>query len=108
MSCIVITDHAMSRYKERTSISKSRIIKDAEQAWNNGVSFEEASGSLRRYIDSQHFGSKMSGLVRIWNGRVYVFKNDTLITIFDLPEKYKRKGIEYRIRKKRNKDYQGG
>lgn len=117
MSCVVITDHAMTRYKERTSLPKRRIEKDAEQAWKNGVRFDEVSGALRRYIDGQHFTSKMFGEIRIYCGRVYVFKrgaviksggikNDdmsTLITIFDLPEKYRRKGTEYRIRNGRKR-----
>ncbi len=104
MSCVVITDHARARYKERTTLSKSRIEKDAEQAWKNGVRFDEVSGSLRRYIDSQHFGSKMLAEIRIWNGMVYVFKGETLITVFDLPKKHRAKGIEYRVRSKRDKN----
>ncbi len=105
MSCVIITDHARARYKERTSLSKSKIERDAELAWEKGVRFDEVSGSLRRYIDSQHFGSKMAALIRIWNGRVYIFKvNDdkkTLITVYDLPEKHRARGTEYRVRKSR-------
>lgn len=98
---MIITDHARARYKERTSIPKSRIEKDAEMAWKNGVRWDEVSGRLRRYIDSQHFESKILAEIRIYCGRVYVFKNDRLITIYELPPKYRRKGTEERVRNKR-------
>ena len=101
MSCVVITDHARARYKERMGMSKSRMEKDAEQAWKNGVRWDEVSGSLRRYIDGQHFGSKILASIRVYCGRVYIFKNGALITVFELPPKYRRKGTEERIRSRR-------
>ena len=101
MSCVVITDHARARYKERMGMSKSRMEKDAEQAWKNGVRWDEVSGSLRRYMDSQHFGSKILASIRVYCGRVYIFKNGALITVFELPPKYRRKGTEERIRSRR-------
>lgn len=104
MSCVVITDHARARYKERMGLSKSRMEKDAEQAWKNGVRWDEVSGSLRRYIDGQHFGSKILASIRVYCGRVYIFKNGALITVFELPPKYRRKGTEERIRSRREKE----
>lgn len=103
MSCVAITDHARARYKERTGLPKSRMEKDAELAWKNGVRWDEVSGSLRRYIDSQHFGSKMLAEIRIYCGRVYIFKNESLITMFELPPKYRRKRTEERVRSRREK-----
>ena len=108
VSCVILTEHAKERYKKRTSLPKRRFEKDAEQALKNGVRFDEVSGGLRRYIDSQHFGSKMQAIIRIYCGRVYVFKDDVLITIFDLPEKYRRKGTEYRVRSGRKYDVEEG
>lgn len=104
MSCVVITDHARARYKERMGMSKSRMEKDAEQAWKNGVRWDEVSGSLRRYIDGQHFGSKILASIRVYCGRVYIFKNGALITVFELPPKYRRKGVEERVRSRREKE----
>ena len=104
LSCVILTDHARARYKERMGMSKSRMEKDAEQAWKNGVRWNEVSGSLRRYIDSQHFGSKMLAEIRVYCGRVYIFKNRTLITIYELPPKYRRKGTEERVRSRRDQE----
>lgn len=104
MSCVVITDHARARYKERMGMSKSRMEKDAKQAWKNGVRWDEVSGSLRRYIDGQHFGSKILASIRVYCGRVYIFKNGALITVFELPPKYRRKGVEERVRSRREKE----
>lgn len=101
MSCVILTDHARARYKERTGMSKTRMEKDAELAWKNGVRWDEVSGGLRRYIDSQHFGSKLLADIRIYCGRVYIFKNETLITVFELPLKYRRKRTEERVRSRR-------
>ena len=103
MSCVIITDHARARYKERMGMSKSRMEKDALLAWENGVRWDEVSGGLRRYIDSQHFQSKMLADIRVYCGRVYIFKNETLITVFELPPKYRRKGTEERVRSRRDR-----
>ena len=106
LSCVILTDHARARYKERLGMSKTRMEKDAEQAWKNGVRWDEVSGGLRRYIDSQHFQSKMLADIRVYCGRVYIFKNCgniTLITVFELPPKYRRKGTEERVRSRREK-----
>lgn len=101
MSCVVLTDHARSRYKSRTSVSKSRMEKDAQKALENGVRFDETSGGLRRYIDALHWTNPKVNNIRIYCGRVYIFSGSVLITVFDLPEKYRRKETEMRIRKRR-------
>lgn len=103
MSCVIITDHARARYKERMGMSKTQMKRDAELALKNGVRWDEVSGGLRRYIDGQHFGSKMLADIRVYCGRVYAFKNETLITVFELPPKYRRKGTEEKIRSKRGR-----
>lgn len=104
MSYVIITDHARARYKERMGMSKSRMKKDAELAYKNGVRWDEVSGGLRRYIDSQHFQNKMLADIRVYCGRVYIFKNGTLITVFKLPLKFRRKGTEELIRKRRDNE----
>lgn len=97
--CVVITNHAKARIKERTSMSKRMVEKNVELAKRNGVSREETSGSLRRYIDSIFYKKKTANNIRIYCGFVYVFSGEVLITAFELPQRYR--GIELAIRSKR-------
>lgn len=99
MSCVIITDHAKARIKERTSMSKKSVEKNVESAKINGIKREETSGSLRRYLDSIFFKKMTANNIRIYCGMVYVFSGDVLITTFRLPEKYRK--TEILIRKKR-------
>ena len=99
MSCVVITDHARARFKERTSMPKSRVEKNMERALDNGVRREETSGRLRRYIDSIYFKNRNANNIRIYCGFVYVFSRNVLITAFELPQKYRM--LEVEIRKSR-------
>ena len=97
--CVVITNHAKARIKERTSMPKKMVEKNVELAKANGVRREETSGSLRRYIDSIYYKKKAANNIRIYCGFVYVFAGDVLITAFELPPKYR--SIELAIRSKR-------
>jgi len=68
-----ITRHAKRRIKERCGIPPRRQAKEARRALEEGLSHEDASGALSRYLD----GRAVRGgpvLFRIWRGRLWVFK----------------------------------
>lgn len=94
-----VTKHAEKRMKERLGISKRTTEKNAEKALELGIKHSETSGSLHRYITSLYWKNQTANNARIYCNSVYIFHNETLITVFPLPQKYRRT-VE-NIRKKR-------
>lgn len=93
-----VTHHAAQRTKERVGIPKHASEKNAERALQMGIRHSDTSGSLNRYITSLYWKNKAANNIRIYCDRVYIFRDNTLITILTLPQKY-RKTVE-QIRKK--------
>lgn len=82
-----VTAHAKRRLKERCGINKSLALKMAERAYTKGISFENAGESLRRYISSIYLKhDKICNNIRIYGNTVYVFDNQTLITVYSIPQ----------------------
>lgn len=94
-----ITKHAMKRSKSRLGLSKDGSEKNATRALINGISHSDTAGALNKYITSLYFKHKTANNVRIYCGSVYIFCNDVLITVFPLPQKF-RKTVENIKRKK--------
>lgn len=99
MSCVVMTDHAQNRTRERVGLPKRVAEKNAERAFLEGISHSEVSGSLKRYVDGLYLSGRKANNIRIYCGNVYLFTGNTLITVIPLPAKY-RKTVES-IRKSR-------
>ena len=47
---VSVTSHAKRRLKERCGVSKNSAMDMAERAFNKGISFENASADLKKYI----------------------------------------------------------
>lgn len=94
-----VTNHAVQRTKKRLGISKKGAKKNAERALRYGVRHCETSGSLNRYISALYWRHQTANNVRIYCNSVYIFHDNTLITVFSLPQQY-RKTVE-QIRRKR-------
>lgn len=84
-----VTRHAADRTHERLGIPKKATDKIAAKAFECGIRREEISGSLRRYLDhlySQHYTANN---IRIFTYYIYIFCEDTLVTVEPLPQKYR-------------------
>ena len=97
-----VTKHAMKRTKERLGLPKRVSEKNAEKALLYGIRHKETSGSLHRYIEVLYWKNQAANNIRIYCNSVYIFNDDTLITVFPLPQKY-RKTVD-RLRKERPND----
>lgn len=80
-----ITNHARERAKDRLGVSKKTTDKIAEKALSFGLSHNETNGRLKKYIDGLYFAHPNTNNFRIYNRKVYIFKDTTLITILNLP-----------------------
>lgn len=87
---VEITDHAMRRCRKRMGLQKKAIQKMAETAFNQGKQHKDFSGSFRRYLDGEFLKDKTASNMRVWNGYLFIFAGETLITAWLLPGKYRR------------------
>lgn len=87
---VVVTKHAAKRTKERVGLSKKIADKNAQKALECGITHAETTGRLSRYLDSLYFHNKTANNIRIYQRNVYIFNQNTLITILPLPAKYRK------------------
>ena len=85
-----VTNHAARRTKERLGLPKKLSHKNAENALRYGIRHSDTSGSLNRYISALYWKHETANNIRIYCNNVYIFHGETLITIFPLPQKYRK------------------
>ena len=100
MDYLIITDHAEDRFRERVKLPKRLVTKQARLALERGLTHAETAGSLRRYVDSLYREHRLANNIRIYCGTVYVFHFDTLITVFPVPQKYRKTAVLLAQKKK--------
>lgn len=85
-----VSAHGTQRIKDRCGIKKKAAKKLVNQAFYKGISHEETAGSLNRYLTSLYFYNKTANNIRIYNEKVFIFSGQVLITVLNLPFKYKK------------------
>lgn len=91
---VVITNHAYERAKERLSWNARTLDRMAERAFLEGVMHKDTKGSLNKYVAKLWFKYKHTNNVRIHGENIYFFSNNTLITLYQLPNEL-RKHVKY-------------
>lgn len=85
-----ITNHAYERAKERLRWSPTVLDKMAEKAFHDGVRHSDTKGSLNRFITSIWFDYKNCNNIRIHGENMFFFAGETLITLYQLPNNFKK------------------
>lgn len=80
-----ITDHAYQMAKERFRYSKDVLDKLAAKALEQGIRHSDTVGKLHKYIDKIWFSHRTANNVRIYGEVIYLFHDETLITVYQLP-----------------------
>lgn len=88
---MIVTDHAEYRARKRVGIPKSAVKKLAAKAMSEGVTRYDTHGSLRRYLDALYHYNESANNIRIYAEKVWIFHDRTLITVLDLPQRYKNR-----------------
>lgn len=96
----VVTQHGKKRLKERVGLNKKSAEKNADKAFQEGIKHSEVSGSLRKYFDALYLQNRSANNIRIYGEKVYLFGGNKLITVLNLPNKYK--STVAKIRKNKN------
>lgn len=85
---VIITKHGKKRTKDRVGLSKKIADKNAQKALDFGVAHQDTKGSLKKFMDAVYFRYKNSNNTRIYNRKVYLFHNEVLITVLNLPNNF--------------------
>lgn len=91
---IIITNHAYERAKERLSLNRSAFTSLAEKAYELGACHSDSVGNLKKYIDGIYFQYKTANHIRIYGCNVYLFNNNTLITVYAVPNNLKKAALK--------------
>ena len=59
------------------------------KAKTEGVERRETTGSLRRYLDKLYYYNNSTSDVYVWSEKIYIFVDQALITVLNLPTRYK-------------------
>lgn len=81
-----LTRHSIARLEQRCGVSKKNAPKVAKRAFRTGITHAETHGNLHRFLDSLYLSQKKGTNMRIYGNAVFVFKEDVLITVINIPE----------------------
>lgn len=82
----ILTKHSISRLEQRCGVSKKNAPKVAKRAFRTGITHAETHGNLHRFLDTLYLSQKKGTNMRIYGNAVYVFKEDVLITVINIPK----------------------
>lgn len=85
-----ITKHAYDRAKERMSISHHALDRMAGLVLDHGVKKDDTRGMLNGYLNQFSGLGGTANDTRVYGEYVYVFEQETLITVYQLPNALRR------------------
>ena len=74
-------------------VPKSAVKKLAVKARNSGVERRDTHGSLRRYLDALYHYNPNTTSVYVRAEKVFIFADDALVTVLNLPPRYRNAAI---------------
>jgi hypothetical protein len=93
-----ITKHAAQRGNERLGLTNDSFVKLSAKALKKGIKHCDCKGQLKKYIDALYLKHKTANNIRIYGEFVYLFCNEILITVFQLPVEFKKVIIKMKQR----------
>ena len=96
---LVISSHAYKRARQRNRWSRNALNRMTVLAYTCGIRRHELKGRLRHFTDDLLEGSKKKPQIRIYGEVLYIFRNQTLVTLYHIPSDL-RKHLSYQINKK--------
>ncbi len=85
MGNIEVSRHARKRTKERIGLSKKTVERNAEKAFEFGITHKEAKGQLKKYLTKLFLTNRTINNLRVYHRYVYLFAGNTLVTVIPLP-----------------------
>lgn len=80
-----LSNHAKTRMKERCGFNKKSCERMAEKAFNEGICHNQTKGPLNKWVTSLYFKNKKSNNIRLYGDKAYIFCDETLVTVLQIP-----------------------
>ena len=90
---IYVTSHAYEKGRERLSLNKKSLLKLTTTAFERGLKHTDLKASLKKYIDKLFFnnsGRSKNFNIRIYGEVLFIFDNERLITLYQIPSNLKK------------------
>lgn len=91
-----VTHHARKRVKQRLGLKKCLADSIADDALKEGTKRENTNGNLRRFLDKIYYRNPDHKEIIVHHQKVFIFKDDLLITVYALPGNLSIKKIRRR------------
>lgn len=87
---IHITTHAYEKGKERLSLRAAALDTLALRAYTQGIAHKDTTGRLNKYITSLYFKYGKANNTKIYGDVIFLFHGSILLTLYQLPNEYKK------------------
>ena len=84
---MIITEHAEHRSRERLGIPRKAVPRTALKALKHGIRADDFTGPIRRFLDGRRHNN--GGDYIVYGQHLFVFKGETLVTVFQLPAEFR-------------------
>jgi hypothetical protein len=83
---IIISIHAQKRADKRANLRGSNLVNLARKAYRYGIGVENSKWEMQEFIKRKFKSEYKANNIRVYGHFVYVFKNNFLLSVIDLPE----------------------
>ena len=82
----VVTRHAFRRAKKRLGFNRKALTRMADKALENGKGYGDLKNQrLKKYVSFLHAKQEYkANNIKLYQGYVYIFNEDTLITVYPI------------------------
>lgn len=87
---VIITRHAAERLKERIGLGKKALQRAAEAAFDKGLKHSETIGNLKKWVTSLYFNNRAANNIRLYNDKAWIFAEEKLVTVIQIPASLKK------------------
>lgn len=84
----LVTKHAKKRIHQRLGIGKKASDRLAKEAFEKGLTRDDLTGLLRKYIDEIYLSYGTANNLRVYNQKIFIFCDNRLVTVLPLNQNY--------------------
>jgi len=82
---VEVTKHAEERLIERCGLNKKSVQRMSDKAFNDGIRHGQTKGNLKKWVDGLYFTNKTANNIRLYGDKAFIFMNERLITVIQIP-----------------------
>lgn len=88
-SKVHVTQHAYIRAKQRCGWNSTALERMSKKAFESGLKRSNTKGLLKKYLDDVWAEYRNGNNLRLYGEMLFVFSNHSLVTIWNLPVKFR-------------------